>query len=71
MERKKNFDSNITDRKQGLRPSDVPGRILNIALLNIGSEDPTLRSQAYSLLCSLCVSFRFGVDNKLMYARGM
>lgn len=54
----------------GIRPTDVPGRILNMALLNIGSEDPALRSAAYTLLCSLCISFRFSIDHKLMNARG-
>lgn len=70
MDRKKSFETNMTDISHGIRPSDVPGRILNIALVNIGSENYTLRSQAYNLLCSLCLSFRFGVDNKLMNAKG-
>ena len=70
MDRKKAFESNLTEVHHGIRPTDVPGRILNMALLNIGSEDPSLRSAAYSLLCSLCISFRFGIDHKLMNARG-
>lgn len=70
MDRKKSFETNMTDISHGIRPADVPGRILNIALLNIGSDDYNLRSQAYSLLCSLCLSFRFGIDNKLMNTKG-
>jgi neurofibromin 1 len=34
-----------------IRPKDVPGTLLNIALLNLGSSDPNLRSAAYNLLC--------------------
>ncbi|KAL7314719.1 hypothetical protein PS15m_006255 [Mucor circinelloides] len=71
VDRKKNFESNMTEVHHGIRPTDVPGRILNMALLNIGSEDPSLRSAAYSLLCSLCISFRFGIDHKLMNARDL
>ena len=70
MNRKKNFDTHLTDIKLGIRPKDVPGRILNMALLNIGSEDPALRSSAYNLLHSLCSSFRFVISQQLMTARG-
>ncbi|CEP17257.1 hypothetical protein, partial, partial [Parasitella parasitica] len=71
VDRKKNFDSNLTQVHHGIRPADVPGRILNMALLNIGSDDSSLRSAAYSLLCSLCISFRFSIDDKLMNARDL
>ena len=30
-----------------IRPKDVPGTLLNIALLNLGSDQPHLRSSAY------------------------
>lgn len=70
MERKKSFDTHLTDRNHGIRPTDVPGRILNMALLNIGSDDPTLRLTAYNLLYSLCISFRFVISHQLMNARG-
>jgi neurofibromin 1 len=70
LDRKKNFDTNLTEVNHGIRPTDVPGRILNMALLNMGSDDPALRSAAYTLLCSLCIAFRFGIDHKLMNARG-
>ncbi|KAG2213997.1 hypothetical protein INT47_001268 [Mucor saturninus] len=71
MDRKKTFDTHLTDRNHGIRPTDVPGRILNMALLNIGSDDPTLRLTAYNLLYSLCVSFRFGISHQLMNARDL
>jgi neurofibromin 1 len=70
LDRKKNFDTHLTDIKLGIRPTDVPGRILNMALLNIGSEDPSLRASAYNLLHSLCNSFRFTLSQQLMTARG-
>ncbi|KAI8357236.1 hypothetical protein BD560DRAFT_197971 [Blakeslea trispora] len=68
---KKNFDTQITETNHGIRPADVPGRILNMALLNMGGEDPVLRSAAYNLLHSLCISFRFSVDHKVMNARDL
>ena len=70
MECKNNFDTQNTATSDGIRPTDVPGRILNMALLNMGGEDPLLRSAAYNLLHSLCIFFRFSVDHKVMNARG-
>ncbi|GAA5815422.1 hypothetical protein MFLAVUS_008930 [Mucor flavus] len=69
--RKKSFDTHLTDRNHGIRPADVPGRILNMALLNIGSDDPALRLTAYNLLYSLCSSFRFAISTQLMNARDL
>jgi hypothetical protein len=52
-----------------IRPEDVPGRLLNMALLNIGSDDPDLRLAAYNLLYSLSLSFRFDISNRLLNSR--
>ncbi|KAI8370897.1 hypothetical protein EDC96DRAFT_502763 [Choanephora cucurbitarum] len=71
LECKKNFDTHNTETSDGIRPTDVPGRILNMALLNMGGEDPLLRSAAYNLLHSLCIFFRFSVDHKVMNARDL
>ncbi|RCI06233.1 Ras GTPase activating protein ira2, partial [Rhizopus stolonifer] len=71
LNRKKNFDTQLTETNHGIRPTDVPGRILNMALLNMGNENPALRSAAYNLLCSLCIFFRFSIDHKLMNARDL
>jgi hypothetical protein len=49
----------------------VPGRILNLAMLNLGGDDPALRLAAYNLLHSLCISFRFSIAQKLMHASGI
>ncbi|KAI8373844.1 hypothetical protein BD560DRAFT_393755 [Blakeslea trispora] len=54
-----------------IRPNDVPGRLLNMALLNIGSDDPSLRLAAYNLLYALSITFRFDVGNQLLDARDL
>ncbi|CAO3597273.1 unnamed protein product [Absidia cylindrospora] len=56
--------SNTPDRI--IRPSDVPGRLLNMALLNLGSCDSRLRLTAYNLLYSLCQTFKFSVGVNLL-----
>lgn len=40
-----------------------------MALINLGSKDPSLRTVAYNLLCSLCVSFRLSAASQLMSAK--
>ncbi|KAI9259080.1 hypothetical protein BY458DRAFT_479034 [Sporodiniella umbellata] len=61
--------SNIKER--AIRPNDVPGRLLNMALVNVGSSDPSLRLAAYNLLYSLSQSFKFHIGNQLFSARDM
>lgn len=56
-----------------LLPSDVPGTLLNMAMLNITSQDHQLRLSAYDLLCALSTSFNFGASNarkKLLSTKG-
>ena len=60
--------SNITERV--IRPSDVPGTLLNMALLNMGSDDANLRLAAYNLLVSLSIIFNFDVGNQLLFSKG-
>ncbi|KAI8877183.1 hypothetical protein K501DRAFT_278706 [Backusella circina FSU 941] len=67
-ERKQSLVSNKKHEEDGIRPNDVPGRILNLAMLNLGGDDPALRLAAYNLLYSLCISFRFSIAQKLMHA---
>ncbi|KAI9005808.1 hypothetical protein CLU79DRAFT_712957 [Phycomyces nitens] len=57
--------------ERAIRPSDVPGRLLNMALLNIGSDDPILRLSAYNLLYSLSLSFRFDIGNQLLNVKDL
>ncbi|KAI9323567.1 hypothetical protein BX666DRAFT_2016762 [Dichotomocladium elegans] len=61
--------SNLTDRT--IRPKDVPGRLLNMALLNIGSDDPNLRLAAYNLLYALSMTFNFDVGKQLLDAKDL
>ncbi len=53
--------NNAVDRV--LRPNDVPGTLLNMAMLNITSDDSALRLSAYNLLCALSTSFNFGASS--------
>eukprot|EP01137_Pigoraptor_chileana_P013496 Opistho-2@67074 len=59
----------VTSRK--LRPSDVPGTMLNMALLNLGSGDPSLRLAAYNLLYALTGTFGFDIEGQLLEAKGL
>ncbi|KAK2628011.1 hypothetical protein QTJ16_002657 [Diplocarpon rosae] len=49
-----------------VRPQDVPGTLLNIALSNMANSDPVLRLASYNLLCALCRAFKFAADSKFM-----
>ncbi|KAK2156732.1 hypothetical protein LSH36_206g01021 [Paralvinella palmiformis] len=49
-----------------IRPKDVPGTLLNVALLNLGSSDPSLRSAAYNLLCALTQTFDLKIEGQLL-----
>ncbi|SOV02504.1 related to neurofibromin [Ustilago sp. UG-2017a] len=66
------FRANAVDRV--LRPNDVPGTLLNMAMLNITSNDSSLRLSAYNLLCALSTSFNFGASSaqkRLLSSRGL
>ncbi|PAA68954.1 hypothetical protein BOX15_Mlig013644g1 [Macrostomum lignano] len=54
-----------------IRPRDVPGTLLNIALLNLGSSDPNLRSAAYNLLCALTQTFDLKIEGQLLETTGL
>ncbi|KAG9243047.1 hypothetical protein BJ878DRAFT_481460 [Calycina marina] len=51
-----------------VRPQDVPGTLLNIALTNMASSDHILRLASYNLLCALCCAFKYAADSKLLKA---
>ena len=53
-----------------IRPKDVPGTLLNVALLNLGSSDPSLRSIAYNLLCALTQTFDLKIEGQLLETAG-
>eukprot|EP01156_Anaeramoeba_ignava_P024002 Anaeramoba_ignava/c21878_g1_i1.p2 GENE.c21878_g1_i1~~c21878_g1_i1.p2 ORF type:complete len:925 (-),score=279.30 c21878_g1_i1:39-2813(-) len=54
-----------------VRPADVPGSLLNIALLNLGNEFETLRKSAYNLVTSLCRSFNYSLQSQLLETEGL
>ncbi|KAJ2617135.1 Ras GTPase activating protein ira2 [Coemansia sp. RSA 1365] len=51
-----------------IRPADVPGTLLNVALLNCGSESATLRISAYRMLISVVATFNMDVGQELAFA---
>ena len=55
---------------QKIRPKDVPGTLLNMALLNLGSQDPNLRTAAYNLLCALTQHFDLRIEGQLLETSG-
>lgn len=44
---------------------------MNIALLNLGSLDPSLRSAAYNLLCALTQTFDLRIEGQLLESSGL
>ncbi|KAF7274462.1 hypothetical protein GWI33_012883 [Rhynchophorus ferrugineus] len=56
---------------QKIRPKDVPGTLLNMALLNLGVHDPTLRTAAYNLLCALTATFDLKIEGQLLETQGL
>jgi len=55
------FQDSVTVH-QKIRPKDVPGTLLNMALLNLGSSDPNLRTAAYNQLCALTATFDLKIE---------
>jgi neurofibromin 1 len=51
---------------RALRPSDVPGTLLNVAFLNLSSSDETLRLGAYNLVSELCQFFKYELASSVM-----
>lgn len=54
-----------------IRPQDVPGTLLNLALTNLAAPDSILRLASYNLLGALCRAFKFKAASKFMLIRGM
>ncbi|KAH8203248.1 hypothetical protein TruAng_002546 [Truncatella angustata] len=52
-----------------IRPQDVPGTLLNLALTNLAAPDPVLRLASYNLLGALCRAFKFKAASKFMLIR--
>ncbi|KAJ6229826.1 inhibitory regulator protein ira1-related [Anaeramoeba flamelloides] len=76
MKEKYNFSQKTSQKKNKkkipeIRPSDVPGSLLNIALVNLGSQSENLRKSSYNLLTALCNSFRFTMSGEMLEAEGL
>ena len=56
---------------QKIRPKDVPGTLLNMALLNLGSSEPKLRTAAYNLMCALTSTFDLKIEGHLLETNGV
>ncbi|KRZ17579.1 Neurofibromin, partial [Trichinella zimbabwensis] len=54
-----------------IRAKDVPGTLLNMALLNLGSTYASLRTAAYNLLCALAATFNFRIEGQLLETEGL
>lgn len=54
-----------------IRPQDIPGTLLNLALMNLAALDPALRIASYNLLGALCQAFKFKASSKFMCINGM
>lgn len=52
-----------------VRPQDVPGTLLNLALTNLASPDHVLRLSSYNLLGALCRAFNFTTASKVVCTR--
>ncbi|KAJ7378700.1 Neurofibromin 1 [Desmophyllum pertusum] len=63
-------DSSTATSKK-IKPKDVPGTLLNMALLNLGTSDPSLRLAAYNLLCSVTKSFNLKIGERLLEGTGL
>jgi neurofibromin 1 len=55
----------VSENRVALRPDDVPGTLLNIALFNLTSEDQNLRTSAFSLIVSLLRAFEIEFSEPL------
>ncbi|TGJ85449.1 hypothetical protein E0Z10_g3290 [Xylaria hypoxylon] len=49
-----------------VRPQDIPGTLLNLALMNLAAPDQALRIASYNLLGALCQTFKFKAASKFM-----
>nr|XP_002121778.4 neurofibromin [Ciona intestinalis] len=54
-----------------IEAKDVPGTLLNMALLNLGCSKPLVRSSAYNLLCVLTTAFNLQLEGRLCESDGL
>ncbi|KAJ3192593.1 Neurofibromin 1 [Irineochytrium annulatum] len=68
---RKSRPQNVVSDSKNLRAADVPGTLLNMAMLNLGTMDPYLRLMSYNLLDSVGRGFSFDIGNQLLSAKGV
>ena len=71
---KERLRGNMKDVRQGqetVRPTDVRGALLNMSLLNLGSDNIAVREAAYNLLAVISVNFNFTIRTRMFEANGM
>ena len=61
----------VRNENQLVRPSDVRGALLNMSLLNLGSNSIAVREAAYNLLATISQNFGFVIRTKVVEANGM
>ena len=59
----------VATSMRDMGPRDVPGTLLNIALLNMSSEDAALRGASFDMLSAICSSFGFKTARNIHNAR--
>ena len=58
-------------KERNIQPQDLPGVLLNMALLNLCSDDITLRLSSYQFLETLSLVFNFDVQNTVLFSKGL
>nr|KAJ3419272.1 Ras GTPase activating protein ira2 [Polyrhizophydium stewartii] len=61
----------MTADERDVSPRDLPGTLLNIALLNLYSEEPSVRVASYDLLCAIVSGFGYNVGAHLHSTKGI
>eukprot|EP01133_Synstelium_polycarpum_P017457 gene17457-20830_t len=64
-------DTTIAKDVRVFRPQDIPGTLLNVALLNLGSSKNSLRVAAYNMLSALCRNANFSINLMLLETNGL
>lgn len=68
---KQGKESRITKPVERLiRPQDIPGTMLNLALTNLSSSYHVLRLSSYNLLGALCRCFNFSTAGRFVCSQG-
>lgn len=53
-----------------VKPEDLPGALLNVSLMNLASNDRSLRLASYNMIAGLSRAFHFNIDKQLITSKG-